>query len=322
MLKKIFSITFVMVLMMGLSLVPAVVGADPGYDSSLTLENKNATWAIIDDPIQGTLEYDSSADLFWYNFSATGLTTSTNYSLIYYADQPDRFVDWGGSNPGALIATFMTDPSGNITPTAGSVDLNMDLPCSPDWNINPDPDYCDLHNGFDDYDHCSGAKIWLVPTSVLPNPYPDDGSWAFWDVSGILFETDLIWYDDTDDGDSTVALTAEVPDIVAISATPTSIDFGTVYPGDTAVGDNITLKNIGTKTVAVDATLDPMTGTVFNYLKLKGSYSPSYSGAWSPIISSLLPSANQTLTTALDVPSTYIPQGSEEATLIFEATAL
>lgn len=315
MLKKIFSITFAMVLMMGLSLVPAVVGADPGYDSSLTLENKNATWAIIDDPIQGTLEYGSSADLFWYNFSATGLTDSIGYSLIYYADTEARFVDWGGDNPGALIATFTTDTSGNITPTAGSVNLNMDLPCSPDANAY----YYDYTNSPDFYDHATGAKIWLVPTSAYDAGQRKVTAWT---PSAFLFETDLIWYDDTDAGDSTVALTADVPDIVAISATPTSIAFGTVYPGQTAVGDNITVRNIGTKTVAVDATLDPMTGTVFNYLKLKGVYSSGYSGAWSPIISNLLPSANQTLTTALDVPSTYIPQGPEEATLVFEATAV
>jgi hypothetical protein len=71
----------------------------------------------------------------------------------------------------------------------------MDLPRSPDWNINPVPDYCDNHNGFDDYNTCAGAKIWLVPTSNLTSEIslPLNA----WNPSTYLFETDLINYNDT-----------------------------------------------------------------------------------------------------------------------------
>lgn len=136
-MKKVFSVLLTLAVVLGLSLtmaVPAAVSASD-YDSTLVLENKDADWSVIaDDGIQGTLEYVSSANLFWYRFSATGLTASIEYSLIYYADTEDRFEDWGGDNPGALIATFETNDSGNITQTSDSVNLNMDLPCSPDAN--------------------------------------------------------------------------------------------------------------------------------------------------------------------------------------------
>jgi hypothetical protein len=120
---------------------------------------------------------------------------------------------------------------------------------------------------------------------------------------------------------SSVGLTADVPDIVAISANPTSIDFGTVYPGGVVSGPTISVENIGTIKVNVDADLDPLTGTVFNYLKLGDSYSSGYSGSWPNEIINLDPDEINTLSTALDVPSSYIPSGTETATLVFTATA-
>jgi len=314
-MKKLVSVLLTVAVAISLLVVPAVVSANPGYDSTLTLENKdNSTWLVISDDISGTLEYVSSANLFWYSFSATGLTASTEYSLIYYADTENRFVDWGGDNPGALIATFTTDASGNITPTAGSVDLNMDLPCSPDANAY----FYDYTKSPDLYDHATGAKIWLVPTSAYDAGQRKVTAWT---PSAFLFETDLIWYDDTDAGDSTVALTAEVPDIVAISATPTSIDFGTVYPGHTAVGDNITVKNIGTKTVNVDASVAG--GAVFGYLQLSiGSGWITTAPSWPSLITGLTMGASKTVYNQLPVPSGYTPTGTETATLIFEATAV
>jgi len=314
--KKLVSVLLTLAVVLGLSLVaatPVAVGAEPGYDSTLVLENKDANWSVINDGKQGTLEYDSSADLFWYNFSATGLTASIGYSLIYYADTEDRFVDWGGDNPGALIATFTTDGSGNITPTAGSVNLNMDLPCSPDANAY----FYDYTASPDFYDHATGAKIWLVPTSAYDAGQRKVTAWT---PGAFLFETDLIWYDDTNAGDSTVALTADVPDIVAISATPTSIDFGTVYPGQTASGDNITVRNIGTWAVDVDASV--ASGAVFAFLQLSIGSGWINASSWSPLIPNLAMGASKTVYNQLPVPGNYTPSGTETATLIFEATAV
>jgi len=157
---------------------------------------------------------------------------------------------------------------------------------------------------------------------------PDDDGFAPYEFNGIIDE--IVIYDRALTADEVlvryqttiVTLTAETPQITAISVTPTSIDFGTVKPGDVVSGPDVTVENIGTVKVSVDAGLDPLTGTVFNYLKLNGAYSSGYSGAWSPIVSSLLPSGIKSLTTALDVPSTYSAQGNEAAILVFEATVV
>ena len=71
----------------------------------------------------------------------------------------------------------------------------MNLPKGTDWNRNPSPDYCDDHNGLDDYDHCKGAKIWIVPVSDLTS---DNLPLANWNPTAWLFETDLIVYSDCD----------------------------------------------------------------------------------------------------------------------------
>jgi len=119
-----------------------------------------------------------------------------------------------------------------------------------------------------------------------------------------------------------VGLTADTVEITAISVTPGTIDFGPVTPGTPKTGTLITVENIGTVTVDVDALLNPLTGTVFNYLYLGGVPSTGYSGNWADyIISSLKPSVSKSLTTELVAPSTYSGKGSETAILVFEATA-
>jgi len=301
----------------GLSLAAATPVA--AYGSSLTLENKDANWAVIGgDNIQGTLLYNSAGLTFDFSFSATGLTSSANYSLIYYADKPDRFVNWGGNNPGALIANFTTDGSGNIAPTSGSVELNMDLPCYPDANI-AEISYCGAP---DYYTNCHGAKIWLVPTTYLPANWPNDGSWMDWNsdiVSKILFETNLITYDDTG---SSVSLTANVPDIVAISVNPTSINFGILLPGSTSQQFNITVTNVGTRTVNVDADVSGSSSALFYYnLQMTNNGGWTYR-SWGNLITGLAMGGVDEVQTQLVVPSDYTPSGTKTGLLVFTATAV
>ncbi len=113
-----------------------------------------------------------------------------------------------------------------------------------------------------------------------------------------------------------VSLEVEVPEIVAISVTPSSIDFGTMYPGESSGVTVITIKNVGTEDVDVDASLDPSTGTVFEHLRLNGTEPPS---DW-PGLSGLAASASDTVNARLVIPSNYDPEGEETATLIFEAS--
>lgn len=169
--------------------------------TTLVLENKDpTTWNVIaNDNIQATLTFDTVGNdgIFNYELDAEGLTPEKEYAIIYYGDQDPRFNLWGGDNPGAVIDTFTTDWSGNAI-KSGSSEINMNLPNIPDWNINPSPDYCDNHNAYDDYEHCKGAKIWIVPTADLTgsNSLP----LTVWKPTTYLFETDLITYFDCDLG--------------------------------------------------------------------------------------------------------------------------
>ena len=162
---------------------------------TLILEDKTSEWDVINNNTQGILTYETAGPEFKYTFEAKGLTPGSPYSLIYYADQQSRFADWGGDSPGALIGTFVADGFGNI-PLAPAIttNLGMDLPAANDWNAVADPDYCDYHNLFDDYNLCTGAKIWLVPSSDYDSPTK---KLTAWNPTTYLFETDLVIYSDT-----------------------------------------------------------------------------------------------------------------------------
>jgi len=166
---------------------------------------------------------------------------------------------------------------------------------------------------------------WQIPLSELPMGLGDSVAFDFLSFSeGCSDWNDWLFAQEyTLEANISVGMVADAPEIIAISVTPTSIDFGTIKPGDTVPtpAATITVENIGTVTVDVDASLVPLTGTVFNYLQLGGAYSPAYSGIWDDIVESLLPSESDLLSTQLVVPSTYSAKGVEEATVTFIAEA-
>jgi predicted ribosomally synthesized peptide with SipW-like signal peptide len=142
--------------------------------TTLVMENKVTAQpgepAVVQfgDGMVGYLDYNTVGSKFNYTFSATGLKKDGTYYLIYYADP------WAGNHPGAQIATFNA-VGGIIASTSGSVDLGIDLPSSPDDNL------------------LLGAKIWLVPSSDW-----DGTKMTAYNEPNYLFETYLIWYNDTD----------------------------------------------------------------------------------------------------------------------------
>ena len=157
----------------------------------LILENKvpkvgESNWTIIKDDTKAFLTYNLIGKNFVYTLEASGLKPDMNYSLIYYADFEDRFSQWGGNNPGALLGTFTTDANGNITLTEGAIDLGMSLPSQQDANSNY-YDYTEL----DGYNHAHGAKIWLVPSEDYD---ATEKKLIVWHPDDYLFETDLITY--------------------------------------------------------------------------------------------------------------------------------
>jgi len=135
----------------------------------LVLENKNPSdWSIINDGRYAVLNFIPSGLNFSYDLKGYGLTPSTQYSLIYYADP------WPGNHPGAFIAQGTTAGDGSLA-VSGSVNLGMDLPTLPDTNY-------------------PGAKIWLVTASDYNAAIK---SMALWNPADYLFETGTIQYDDT-----------------------------------------------------------------------------------------------------------------------------
>lgn len=161
-------------------------GKECKLDGELTLENKDSDndWAVIEDEIYGELRYNTEGENFCYEFQGFGLE-DIEYSLIYYADTEDRFNDWGGDNPGALIASG-TAVDGLLT-LSGSVFLGMNLPHPDDangyfYNYSESPDF---------YDNPTGAKIWLVPSESYN---ASETRVESWEPTRFLFETDLIHY--------------------------------------------------------------------------------------------------------------------------------
>lgn len=152
----------------------------------LRMVQKDTDWNIINGSTGGMLQYTPSGRTFGYTFTGFGLTPDTAYSLIYYADFTDRLNTWGGNNPGALIASGISDAIGGLH-LIGSVALGISLPTAPDANISiygysGAPDY---------YPNAHGAKIWLVPSSGYDATLH---KLTVWQPDTYLFETDLINY--------------------------------------------------------------------------------------------------------------------------------
>lgn len=326
-MKHLWKVLVVIVVMLTLVIVPAtVIAATPnpiepaeGYDSVLLLENKtpSGTWPILSsDDIYGILSYNSSGETFEYNLAAIGLTDG-NYSLIYYADKESRFEYWGGDNPGKVIATF-TVTSGTISPDSStSVDLGMDLPCPSDANINPSMyNYCTS----DGYNNCNGAKIWLIPTSALTSGNLPVQAWP--PTNNWLFETDLIWYNDTGiaSSQSTTFLTVAIPaEEICVSVTPNSLNFGTMQRGDCNTTEDqnpvpLTITNCGDIPITVTALVSGNLYTGGN-LDISDGYGWEEIPAWS---TTLAVGASANINLKLCIPLGF-PAGTATGSLSFIA---
>jgi hypothetical protein len=112
-------------------------------------------------------------------------------------------------------------------------------------------------------------------------------------------------------------LLANAPDIVAISVSPSTINFGTVHPADTTADQVVTVTNTGThQNLTVDAAVYGANLFV-SYLQLNHSYSsPPY---WLGIITGLNAGASQTVNVRLKIAATYPPEANATGTLVFTA---
>jgi len=155
---------------------------------TLTLENKDTSWNVVEDDYYAEFMYNPCCPTLDWELVGKFMP-ETEYVLIYYADQPDRFSNWGGA-PALELATFTSDGDGSFS-ESGNVNLDGCLPKENDWNIGPDADYV----ASDGYEHGKGAKIWLIPSDIYNGI---DSELTDWVPDEILFETDLIAYFDCD----------------------------------------------------------------------------------------------------------------------------
>jgi len=281
-------------------LVPTVALADSVpvtatvYDNSMNLENKDSSWTVISgDSIGGVIGYNTAGTTFDFGLDTIGLADG-NYSLIYYADTEDRYNAWGGivaTGIGTVIATG--NSSSGIMSITGSVELGMDLPMLPDANAY----FYDYTQAPDSYDTATGAKLWVVPTSVLTGGVMPIASWS--PDNNWLFETDLINYDDTD---------IASPDIVAISISPTTIDFGILAPCKSS-DRVVTVTNTGY--VDTDVTVGIPATSVFKYITTD----------WSGNMETVLDGSYEDVTLTLAIPCYYKTRGTESGVVTFTATA-
>lgn len=302
-MKKILGLFLALIMVLGFALP---VGATVGYDSTLLLENKDAAWDIIPgDSIQGTLQYNKIGSTFDFNLSATGLEVNTDYSLIYYADDPvDRFTNWGGNNPGALIGTYASDDSG-VLAFSGSKDLGINLPCLPDGNIS----VYDYSGAPDNYAHAHGAKIWVVPSADYD---ATDKKVTTWAPADFLFETDLIHYNRNG-----VVVTVTVEEqIVAINVTPSSVNYGTLVAGTTSTTQTISVTNAGNVTIAVTADVRPDGTPMEDWLKCNPDDPELLNGH---VESAIAPTNTRNIETFVAVPS-GASSGIVNGLVVFTAT--
>lgn len=154
---------------------------------TLTLENKDSNWEVKEDNYSAEFTYNPCCPTLNWELEGT-FEADTEYVLIYYADQPERFTNWGGA-PAMKIAEFTSDVDGNFDESGNMNFGNKCLPFADDWNIGPDADY----TASDGYEHGKGAKIWLVPADIYGGTETELTSWV---PDEILFETDLMAFFD------------------------------------------------------------------------------------------------------------------------------
>lgn len=143
------------------------------YVGILELTKKDSNWVPLTDKTE--LTYTVVGETFEFSGVPEG------YTLIYYKDKVvglDERLD----NP---------QPAITVTSDIGS------FPHIDDANIDALADYCATP---DFYEHCKGAKLWVVPNGDLAD---ENLNWANM-FDGYYYETDLVYYFANSEGEITV----------------------------------------------------------------------------------------------------------------------
>jgi hypothetical protein len=349
--SKIFSVLFALVLVLSMSLMMAVpAGADPlpptvsfvtgGTGTAAPTTEKahlglgSAKLATISGDDRGMVRFGFAPG----QLTLDDLTTLSYWEYVSARENPlDVFIDiWLDFNNDGVATADDYPGYMQAEPyyTVGAAPLNTWTPIdamSLKWStyVGPDDPY-DAPTIYDFQANASGPCVhgytmtnWtngvdFGPLSILRIDIRVGygGTWA--NFTGYADDIGINGY--TQGFETSVSLTAEVPEIIAISVSPTIINFGTLYPGQSSAVHTITVSNIGTVTVDVGASLSKAP-SVFDNLKLDSDTTPPVKGVGTWEITDLAVSGNTNAYTQLVVPPTYSAKGTETATLIFEAEA-
>ena len=148
------------------------------YVSRLLLTKKDtSTWGAVGEPIE--VYYTLVGETFEYN-----VELPEGFILVYAMDKENRFSEY---------ATVIK-----------AEDIDESLPYLGDWNANADPNYCNLNNSFDSYEHCVGAKLWAINEEDLGTETEGvyELSWA--NMGNYFYESDLVYYFANENSEVTV----------------------------------------------------------------------------------------------------------------------
>ena len=158
-MNKIISILLISILAMSITASAEV----------LNLTQKNSTWFEVLDGANATLIYSSSGEMFTYSIEGK-VPNNENYSLIYYEDQENRFVNWGFV--GAIIDNNIVPDENLSISKNGTVDIGS-IPHANDTN------------------YPNGSKIWLIPTTNIHVAEDNITMIPDWNPDAYLFEENL-----------------------------------------------------------------------------------------------------------------------------------
>jgi len=362
--RKIFSILFALALVLSLSLVTAVASADGDppntptsssmwFEGALTSDGAggyNGTIWMLDEQTAGLGDNIAGFDVYarngvkaTYDKAGAGTdyacgivtdhdayTTAGGWGLFYDPDCADynhyklRLAD------GSWYLEYDSGGGAAAAPMSGTMDWTAKYA----HETGAGEYYSNPVTTAEDYGHalsntCTGNNDgtaawdmdWSWGSEYIPLQYPGFDV-TLWNLGGGDYRIRL-----TPAAAGTTQLTVDVPDIVAISVDPTSIDFGSLVPGQTSSIYNIVVKNVGTHQANVSVELDASSATLFNvYLEMRYDSSGSFitgSGSpvtWGVMISGLAMNASSYVQTRLPVPSTYIPNNVETGQLTFTAS--
>lgn len=140
------------------------------YQKSKNMTDQNLPWDVTVGGDFGLVMYTPTGYNLTMVFTGKVNDSDTNYALVYYKDQPDRFINWG----------WVEILGEGVSNGAGYLQITVDKPLGHNIPIK------------EDINNLTGGKIWVVPRAHI-NETGDQ--MIQWSESEYLYEDVLIKYE-------------------------------------------------------------------------------------------------------------------------------